>query len=170
MRPLQRSRSSSLQQQWMNESNLQFSLHPQNWFHCIPLWDPSSKVWIPAPWDPPLGSEIQAFPSQCILRGLSPSLLSPLLQASKFYLFNLFFLFLYPHPWHVEVPRPGIESQTRSFNPLLPAGIKPNPSRILNPLCHSGNSKSLVGWGHVVHGRILAGQVGARSSSLWWAQ
>ena len=69
---------------------------------------------------------------------------------------SLFFFFLGLHPWHMEVPRLGIESElqlsayttaTATPDPLthwVGPGIRPacfmDTSRVLNPLSHSGNS------------------------------
>ena len=71
-----------------------------------------------------------------------------------------FFLILWPHPWHMEAPTPGIESKPQppthaaalaTPDPLtLCAGLgnKPTPLQLEplqtpNPLCHSRNSWSL---------------------------
>ena len=73
------------------------------------------------------------------------SVSSSLLAFSSFYrptsfdswplFLHLFFLILWRHPWHMEVPGPGIESELQ---------LQPTPHlqqhQILNPPCHSGNS------------------------------
>ena len=42
---------------------------------------------------------------------------------------NFFFGFLEPHPWHMEVPRLGVELELQP-----PASTKPQQRQILNPL------------------------------------
>ena len=46
----------------------------------------------------------------------------------------LIFFHFCPHPWHMEVPRPEIQSQPQLLQPRW----------ILNSLCHSGNSYILI--------------------------
>lgn len=62
--------------------------------------------------------------------------------------------FFQPHPWHMEVPGPGFESQLqlRSTPQLL-------QHRILNPLCHSRNFQNRCFW-HV--------SLGACCAWAWW--
>ena len=44
-------------------------------------------------------------------------------------------LFFWPHPQHMDIPRPAIE-----FEPQLQPRLQLWPCPALNPLCHSGNS------------------------------
>ena len=50
-----------------------------------------------------------------------------------------FFLFFQPHPWHMEVSVPGVKSKQQLWpKPQL------KQHQILNPLLHSGNSKTTL--------------------------
>ena len=53
-------------------------------------------------------------------------------KAEFVFLSFFFFLFLWSHPKHMEVPRPGIESE-----------LQLRPHLLLNPVCHGRNSQSL---------------------------
>ena len=87
-----------------------------------------------------------------------------LLERHRSWMFSLllFFYFLkmlWLHPWHMEVPRPGIEFELQlwpasqlAFNIQHQAGdwtctsasdLRPC-SQVLNPLCHSGNSTCIL--------------------------
>ena len=76
---------------------------------------------------------------------------------NPFFFFFFFFLFQ-PHPWHMEVPGPGTESephlppipqlwQCQILNPLFWAGDwtgnSTETSQIINPLCRSGKSQTV---------------------------
>ena len=63
----------------------------------------------------------------------------------SFFFFNLFFLFLGPHPWHMGVPRIGVKSEpqllayttsTATLDLSRICNLHPSswPHRILNPL------------------------------------
>ena len=80
---------------------------------------------------------------------------------------GFFFFFSWLHPQHMEVPRPGIESelqlqQTRSFNPLHQPGIESTSSviwaaavRFLPPLLHSRNSLAVEEDFYVIYSKIF---------------
>ena len=92
-----------------------------------------------------------------------PSLPFSFLPFLSIFLFFSFFIFLWLHSWHLEVPWSGIESAPQwqptqlqlwkclIFNPLQQAGDGTHTStvtlsccsQILNPRCHSGNSSVL---------------------------
>ena len=59
----------------------------------------------------------------------------PLCGYTTFYLFTFIDLFFLPHPWPLEIPGPGIESEPQ---------LRPMPQlwqcQILDLLCQSGNS------------------------------
>ena len=67
------------------------------------------------------------------------------------------FFFLWPHPWHIEVSGPGIESSNPVLSILCPLTHCTGPdlnlhlcsnlslcSWILNPLCHGENATAMI--------------------------
>ena len=88
------------------------------------------------------------------------------------HIFYIYFFFKWPFPWHIDFPRPGIESDlqlwqwTDSLTHCLGLGIEPTPlhtppphssrpsrySQILNLLCHSRNSCMFFSVYHIDQG------------------
>ena len=108
-------------------------LHPhffffleREWFFCsVPLWFPSFSINLKPYF-------LSGYHGSYIINNLQ----QPRLNSGGF---SCFLFFLWPHPWHMEVPGTGMESEQQ---------LRPTPQLwqhwILNPLCHSGNSLNNV--------------------------